>query len=322
MFERIAYLVLSVLVLALGLTAVPSCTSEETGVGHLNIASADSLTPAPGQTVTITVRAIMLDGTSIDVTDRATCSLDSADPPGTFAGRVFTAAKSGTANVVCQFSQATGSMGITVPGPQQVTVANVQKGLYPQSSVIQLSVVVFGIDPDKQYTNFWGQDPGGGPMSGIYFRDVRTIAADAGATTPPVAEGDTVLVSGAYAEREGRSVINWTSVSKTGTATPKADVVPIAAVDQVIWDGCLIELDNVVVVNPAFDSYTWQVADASNPTAGGKLQVETLLYNTTPTQGQAYASIVGPLYVLAPKAGGPLEVAITPRRDTDLTPKP
>jgi hypothetical protein len=322
MLDRILPRLLSSLTLAAGVLAASSCADEPTGVGHLNIASSDPLTPAAGETVTITVRAVMLDGTSIDVTDRAACALDAADPPGTFAGRVFTAVRSGTVNVVCTFAAASGSLGITVPGPQHVTVASVQKGLYPQSSVLELSVVVFGIDPDKQYTNFWGQDPNGGPMSGIYFRDVRALAADAGATAAPVSEGDTVTVSGAYAERDGRSVINWTAVSKSGTAKPTVDAVPLAAIDAATWDGCLVEVDDVVVVNPALDAYTWQVAEASNPTSGARLQVETLLYPLTPTQGQVYGAIVGPLYVLQPKSGGALEVAITPRRAADLTPKP
>ena len=322
MLDRAIPILLSSLALAGGVVVASSCADEPTGVGHLNIASADPLTPAAGQTVTITVRAVMLDGTSIDVTDRAVCALDAKDPPGTFAGRVFTAAKSGTANVVCTFAGASGSLGITVPGPQQVTVASVQKGTYPQGSVLELAVVVFGIDRDKQYTNFWAQDPGGGPMSGIYFRDVRKLAADAGATPAPVAEGDTVTVSGAYAEREGRSVINWTAVSKSGSATPKADIVALSAIEPATWDGCLVEVDDVVVVNPAFDAYTWQVSEATNPTAGAKLLVETLLYPLTPTQGQVYGAIVGPLYVLQPKSGGALEVAIAPRRATDLTPKP
>ena len=64
------------------------------------------------------------------------------------------------------------------------------------------------------------------------------------------------------------------------------------------------------------------MSEASNPTAGAKLLVETLLYPLTPTQGQVYGAIVGPLYVLQPKSGGALEVAIAPRRATDLTPKP
>jgi hypothetical protein len=322
MLDRVLPIVLSSLALAGGVVAASSCADEPTGVGHLNIASADPLTPAAGETVTITVRAVMLDGTSIDVTDRAVCALDAKDPPGTFAGRVFTAAKSGTANVVCTFAGASGSLGITVPGPQQVTVASVQKGTYPQGSVLELAVVVFGIDPDAQYTNFWAQDPGGGPMSGIYFRDVRKLVADAGATPAPVAEGDTVTVSGAYAERDGRSIINWTAVSRSGTAKPKADIVALSAIDPATWDGCLVEVDDVVVVNPAFDAYTWQVSEARDPTAGAKLLVETLLYALTPPQGQVYGAIVGPLYVLQPKSGGSLEVAIAPRRATDLTAKP
>lgn len=298
------------------------CSGSDASLARLSVTSADPLTPAPGQTVTLTVRAVMTDGTSIDVSDRVACSLTAQNPPGTLDGLVFTATRSGTTDVACSFQGATGSVGITVPGALRATAAQIQQGKIDPNTKLEISAIVFGIDPDGRYTNFWAQDPGGGPYSGIYFRDVRKLppdagAPDAGGDPPPVAEGDVVTVTGTYVERLGRSVVSWDSVTKTGTDTPKADVVPIATVDAATWDGCFLEVDNVVVTNPSVDAYTWQVGDAVVPN-GATLLVETLLYRATPTMGDRYAAIRGPLYVQTIGDAGRLEVAIAPRRAADL----
>lgn len=304
--------------------ALLGCSGSDASLARLSVASADSLTPAPGQTVTLTVRAVMTDGTSINVSDRAACTLTAPNPPGALQGLVFTAARSGTTDVLCTFNGASGSLGITVPGARHVTAADVQRGTIDPNTKVEISALVFAIDPDSKYTNFWAQDPGAGPHSGIYFRDVRKLGADAGAPDAggdarPVAEGDVVTVTGTYVERLGRSVISWDSLTKTGTDTPKPDVVPLATVDAATWDGCFIEVRDVVVTNPAVDPYTWQIGDAASPN-GATLLVETLLFAATPTLGARYAAVRGPLYVQNVGDAGRLEVAIAPRRAADVQP--
>lgn len=310
------------LVVALFVCAFGGCSGSDASLATLSIASADSLTPAPGQTVTLTVRAVMTDGTSIDVSDRVDCRLTAQNPPGSLAGLVFTAARSGTTDVVCAFNGKMGTIGITVPGALHVTAAQIQRGTIDPNTKIEVSAIVFALDPDGKYTNFWAQDPGAGPSSGIYFRDVRKLAADAGVPDAgvdarPVAEGDVVTVTGTYIERLGRSVVSWESFTKTGSDVPKPDVVALAMVDPAIWDGCFIETRDVVVTNAAVDAYTWQIGDAASP-GGATLLVETLLYAVRPTMGDHFAAIRGPLYVQNIGDAGAREVAIAPRRAEDL----
>ena len=255
-----------------GMTIGIACASTPPKVASLSLSSSGSLTPAPGKAVTLSVRAVMDDGTSIDVTGSAVCTLDAKDPPGTLQGNIFTATKFGFTNVVCTFSGVTGALGITVPAPLKIPITDIQKGVLPQG----------------------------------------------GTLAPPAAEGDTVLVHGKYAERSGHSDVSFDTVTVTGTAAPVAAPLRTGEVDAAIWDGCLIAVTNVTVVNPAFDSYTWQVADAMDPSK--TLLVETLLYSAAPAAGQRFSSINGPLYVLQPKNGGALEVAVAPRRAGDLVP--
>lgn len=320
----LARLVRFLVVVALFAWAFGGCSGSDASLATLSIASADSLTPAPGQTVTLTVRAVMTDGTSIDVSDRVECHLTAQNPPGALAGLVFTAARSGTTDVACAFNGKTGTIGITVPGALRVTAAQIQRGTIDPNTKIEVSAIVFALDPDGKYTNFWAQDPGAGPYSGIYFRDVRKLAVDAGAPDAdagvearPVAEGDVVTVTGTYIERLGRSVVSWESLAKTGSDMPKPDVVALAMVDPATWDGCFIETRDVVVTNAAVDAYTWQIGDAASP-GGATLLVETLLYAVRPTMGDHFAAIRGPLYVQNIGDAGAREVAMTPRRAEDL----
>ena len=301
-----------------GTTIGVACASSPPKVASLSLSSSGSLTPAPGQAVTLSVRAVMDDGTSIDVTGSAVCTLDAKDPPGTLQGNVFTATKFGFTNVVCTFSGVTGALGVTVPAPLKIPITDIQKGVLPQGAEVLVEAVVFGLETEGSYTNFWAQDPGGGPYSGIHFRDARTPSGDGGLLAPPAAEGDTVLIHGKYAERSGRSSVSFDTVTVTGTGMPVAAPLRVGEVDPAVWDGCLIAVTNVTVVNPEFDSYTWQIGDAMDPSK--TLLVETLLYSATPTAGQRFSSINGPLYLLQPKNGGPLEVAVAPRRAGDLVP--
>ena len=307
------------LLAALALYPAHGCGGPPPSVASLSLSSSSSLTPAPGKTVTLSVRAVMDDGTSIDVTGSTSCSLDAKDPPGTLQANIFTATKFGFTNVVCSFAGVTGALGITVPAPLKIPIADIQKGVLPQGAEVQVEAVVFGLEPDGQYTNFWAQDPGGGPYSGIHFRDARALpAGDAGTIAPAAREGDAVLVHGKYTERSGHSDVSFDTVTVTGTAMPVPNVLRVREVDAAVWDGCLVSIPNVTVVNPAFDAYTWQVADATDPNA--KLLIETLLFSASPSAGQKFSSIIGPLYVLQPKNGGALEVAVAPRRASDLVP--
>ena len=323
MLTRLVWLATPV-ALAAALTLGGCARNSDGGIATLSVTSTDNLSPKVGETVALTVRAIMGDGTSADVTDRADCGLGGQDPPGTLEGKVFTATKPGTTDVACAFQGATGTLGITVPGSLRTTVAKVQAGDHQEGTQVELRAVVFGVDPEKQYQNFWAQDEGGGPRSGIYFRDVRDLAPvdggapDAGALLAETfAEGDVVEVVGTYAERNGRSVVNWTRASKVGNAAPKATDVPLVAIDAATWDGCLVRVADVVVTEATLDVDYWQVASAAKPD-DAKVLIDTLLHDPGPTKGQRFKSIVGVVYPSAPRTGGALKVAIAPRGPGDL----
>ena len=143
-----------------GTTVGFACASTPPKVASLSLSSTGSLTPAPGRAVSLSVRAVMDDGTSIDFTGSSVCTLDAKDPPGTLQGNIFTATKFGFTNVVCTFSGATGALGITVPAPLKISIKDIQKGVLPQGAEVLVDAVVFGLEQDGSYTNFWAQDPG------------------------------------------------------------------------------------------------------------------------------------------------------------------
>ncbi len=291
------------------LALVAGCASVDAVVG-LSIATTGSTAPEVGQTVTLVVRAIYDDGSSATVTELASCNLAGDAAIGTLAGDVFTAQAAGAVTVNCAYQAASASLALSVAGRRAVTVATIQRGAVALATSIEAEGVVFAIAPDAGFTDFWMQDPGGGPYSGIYVLDGRAAGA------PPVAEGDVVRVRGVTGERNGRSVIELAEVTTTATAAPTVDTVPIAELAATRWDGCLVSVTDVVVTNPTVDAYTWEVAAVSQP-EGAKLLIETLLFDLQPSAGQVFTRITGPLFPFVDDAGQPA-VALVPRRQADL----
>jgi hypothetical protein len=303
--------------LGLAVTLFACAGDDDAGIVSLSVTSSDPLTPAIGKTVTFTVRAISGDGTSTDVSDRASCGLSSQAPPGRLEGRVFTAERPGTTDIVCTFSEARGSLGITVPGQLRTTVAKIQKGELAPNTEVELSAIVFKVEKDGRYTNFYAQDQGGGPYSGIYFFDARTPPEDENQDLPaPAAEGDVVTIKGRYLERDGRSIVRYETVTKTGTGKPTAIVVPIAQLDPKVYDGCLVGLENLRVTNAAVDSTTFEVTDAAEPPTG-KALVDTYDYDPQVKKDARVTRLFGPLY-LKQRGTDPLRVAVSLRNETDI----
>lgn len=297
---------------------LPACVdrSDEAAVVALSVTSPDrTIIPAdPELSIRIYVRAITADGTSTDVTDRASCVLTAQDPPGDLIGMVFHPTKPGVTTVDCTFAAVTAGLAITVQGSLETTVASVQQQQYLQGTAVSTTAVVFAVNPDEEYLDFYGQDPGGGPHSGVLFRDSRTPESDApDAGLPPLdlQVGDLVTVEGEYAERSGHSSIDFTKVEKVGTEPPVATVVPLQDLNPEVWEGCFIEVDNVVVSNPSVDAYYFEVTDATTP--GPTLLVDNL-YAPAVVAGTAFDSIRGTFYVSESTSAG----AMLPREESDL----
>ncbi len=299
------------------LAASVACSQSEAVIG-LSVAAAGSTNPRVGDVVSLVVRAIYEDGSSIDVTEKASCELTGASPPGSLVGTVFTATLAGPTEIVCRFAGETGTLALTVGGVRPTSIVALQRGEVTPDTEVEIEAVVYALDPEddadlNRYLNFYAQDAGGGPHSGVYFRDLRA----AGATTP--AEGDRVRVTGRSAERRGRTVVNFTAVEVIGAATPTADTLAIEELDDAVWDGCLIAIEDVIVTDPAFDDYTWEVAAAA-PTAGARVLIDTLYYDPAPSIDARFARIVGPLWVYEAADGVGTQHSIAPRRAGDVQP--
>lgn len=297
---------------------MPMCVdrSDDAAVVALSVTSPDrTIVPAdPELSIRIYVRAITADGTSTDVTDRATCTLTAQDPPGELVGMVFHPTKPGVTTVECTFAGVSAGLAITVQGSLETTIARVQQRSYLQGTAVSTKAVVFALNPDGEYLDFYGQDPGGGPYSGVLFRDSRkpeNHAADAGVPPLDLRVGDVVTVEGEYTERNGHSSIDFVKLVKVGTEPLVVSVVRLQDLDPEVWEGCFVEVDEVVVSNPSVDAYYFEVTDAKTP--GPTLLVDNE-YAPAVVAGTAFDSIRGTFYVSESISAG----ALLPREASDL----
>lgn len=318
--RRLALLVLSLALMVLGGCA---SSSDDASLVSLSVTTSDPTVLDVGETLTFYVRGVTSDGTSTDVSDRASCGLSSDNPPGVLDGRIFEAKTPGTTNIVCTYQGATGTLGIEVRGSRVITIAEIQRGEIEPNTTVRVKAVVFAVDPleEENRVDFFAQDVGGGPYSGIFFYDLRDAEAaqdqDAGDALPEplsLSVGDLVDVVGKAVESGGRSVIEFAQVQVEGTESPVEDTVAVSEVAADVWDGCLVKVEDVRVSAEDVGGYAWEVEDAS----GARLLVDTLLYDPQPSLGDEYSSITGAVNVWQPSDGGDLQLALAPRFENDL----
>jgi len=302
-----------VFALALAVTTAAACAPGEGDgdVVSLSLSSPDPLDPDVGEEVRLVARAVLDDGSSRDVTAAVECALGADDPPGRLDGTTFVAEQPGTVDIRCDYQSVQGTLGVTVRGFRRTPIAALQRGEITEGTQVEIEAVVFGLDPAGEFTDFWAQDEGGGPYSGLRFRDARELPEGQPAPSP-VAVGDRAVVRGIYAEREGRTVVEYTEVSVTGSAVPAVDVVAIADLDPAVYDGCLVGLSSVRVANPAVDNFTWSVTDGADTAL-----VETFLYDAPRAAGDPLERIAGPLWLWTDESGGSF-AAIAPRSAADV----
>lgn len=301
---------------------VASCGSESSEAVSITISSPDPLNVDVGAVVTLVVQAEMSDGSTLDVTASAACALSGLRPPGSLGAidatrpLIFTAEDPGVAEVTCRYDELSASLSVVVAGFRQVTVAGLQRGEIVQNSKVEVTAVVTALDPIGGWTDGWIQDEGGGPYSGIYIRDIREL--DGQDPGMPIAIGDVVRVAGEYVERNGRSTLQYDDIEVTGRAEPVASNLAIPAIDLDMWEGCLIRVEMVEVIEPAFDDFTYAVTHSYDP-EGEELLVETKLYDPRPARRQRYEALTGPLFPRIAE-DGTVRVAITPRTTEDVGP--
>jgi len=165
----------------------------------------------------------------------------------------------------------------------------------PDTVVTLEGVIVTAIDRNTQGNgNFFVQDPAGGEYSGIYV-------FNSGGDTVNVADlavGDIVTLSGEYVEFNSLSEIQVATLQVTGQGAVPAPVV-VAAGDvgtggaqAEAYEGVLVRVQNVAVTNLNPDApQTFGEFEVA-----GALRVDDDLYKHTPTDGETFASITGPLH--------------------------
>lgn len=147
--------------------------------------------------------------------------------------------------------------------------------------VVVTEGVVTGVFDDGE--RVFIQDPAGGPWSGLFlFRPLER---------PRV--GDWIRVTGEVSEFKGLTEIAHGQVTVLGRGNPLPDpvVVPTGEAGQERWEGVLLRVENVIVVDPDLGFGEWSVDDGSGP-----LRVDDLGDVTyRPERGERLGFVVGPL---------------------------
>jgi hypothetical protein len=289
------------------------------------LAAGDPSALERGEVLAFRVRALTADGTSTDVTAQASCQLDAPTPPGELDGARFVARQPGSAELQCRHAAATGSLRLTVLGHQRVAVRDIQSGAVPAGALVEVEVVVTGVEPprrdgDALRRNFWAQDRGGGIHSGIHVMDFRT--GDTAMPRPAV--GQLQRVRGRYTERHGRSRIEYEQVDLVGAAEVVADTVPVEQASLALWDGCLITVADVELLIAPGDAPVLELGPPGAPdSAGARLRLSDALLDPAGQpdwhSGQVFERVTGILRT-ALERDRPIPY-LSPRDQADLRPR-
>ncbi len=191
------------------------------------------------------------------------------------------------------------------PTPGVTSIYDIQSGAVTEGTAVIVNGTVTagsGETPDGN-GSIYMQD-GTGQYSGINVY----ISSSTGLT---VNRADSIQVSGTYTEYYGKTEIdNVTSITvfATGASLPDPEVLTLALADSEPWEGVLIQVQTVTVINANTGYGEWWVTDGTDTlvinNAGN--------YSYTPTVGEIINSITGPLnYSYS-------EYKIIPRDDNDI----
>ncbi len=191
------------------------------------------------------------------------------------------------------------------PTPGVTSIYDIQSGAVTEGTAVIVNGTVTagsGETPDGSVA-FYMQD-GTGQYSGINVY----ISSSSGLT---VNRADSIQVAGTYVEYYGKTEIeNVTSITvfATGALLPDPEVLTLALADSEPWEGVLLQVQTVTVINANTGYGEWWVTDGTDTlvinNAGN--------YSYTPTVGEIINSITGPLnYSYS-------EYKIIPRDDNDI----
>ena len=168
------------------------------------------------------------------------------------------------------------------------TIYTIQSGSFPDSTVVTVRGVVTagsGETPDGSVA-FYLQD-GTGQYSGINVY----ISSTSGFS---VSRGDSIEVNGETNEYYGKTqIINVSSITvlSTGSTLPDPEVLALNQSDWEPWEGVLVKIQNISVLNNDAGFGEWEVTDG----------LDTMLINNAgnytyaPIIGDSFTSITGPL---------------------------
>ncbi len=167
------------------------------------------------------------------------------------------------------------------------TIASIQDGTVPVGTVVTIEGIVtaepyaFHAEDDLQF--YFIQDAQAA-LSGIKVYDPGRA----------VAEGDEVRLTGTVEEYYGMTEIldvDSATFEILSSGNIMAPIVVTPVVDMEMYEGCLIEIQNVTVINPDLGYGEWSIGDWSF-----ELCVDNAAdYFYTPVQDESLASVVGVL---------------------------
>ena len=199
---------------------------------------------------------------------------------------------------------------------------NAGDGTYP-SPLVDQDVTVTGIVTGANYNadnKFYMTDPGGGAWHGIYIYDYETGPA----------LGDEVQVTGTVTEYYGFTELGYCTVDILSSGNTVPDPIPVTTLDLVVpalaeqYEGCLVQVDNVVVTEEQDDYGQWFIDDGS-----GECQVDDgffYLDSVTPpiviVEDMEWAGIIGCVdysydeYAINPRTAADLMAEVSAQENT------
>ncbi|UCD09617.1 MAG: lamin tail domain-containing protein [Dehalococcoidales bacterium] len=166
----------------------------------------------------------------------------------------------------------------------------------------QTNITTEGIVIALYYNGYFIEDPSGGAWNGLWVNDSNTPAL-----------GDRLRLTGTVDEYYNLTELrNLTSyqVLSSGNPIPEPEVLATGDVSQEQWEGVLVRVENVVVIDDNLGYGEWSVSDGS----GDVVLDDKGSYTYVPTTGKAISAITGPLdYSYG-------SFKILPRDDNDIIP--
>ena len=172
------------------------------------------------------------------------------------------------------------------------------------SPLVGQAVTTEGIVTMVVYNGYFIEDPAGGAWNGLWVYD----------SSGPVV-GDRVRITGTMAEyfdlTEMTTLTEFTILS-SGNPIPGPEVLATGDVSQEMWEGVLVKVFNVVVIDDSLGNGEWTVSDGS----GDVVIDDKGSYTYTPVTGDGLISITGPLdftygaFKIQPRDDGDLVIPI------------